>query len=495
MATPAGAPARLQMLGIAKSFGHTRALGGVDLEVAPGEVHALVGENGAGKSTLVKVLSGAHAPDAGRMLLDGQPYAPRDPQEARARGVGMIYQELAVAPHLTVAENIVLGVEPRRGPWMDREAARLLARRTLGDLGHGDIDVDATAASLSLGRLQIVEIARSLSLGCRVVVFDEPTSSLGQGDARRLFQLIGRLAERGIAVIYISHFLEEVRRLAARVTVLRDGRSVGTHAVADIADGRIVADMVGRDVRELYPRSARRPGDILLRSRVAGRGDLDVRRGEVLGICGLVGSGRTELLRGIFGLDPGGRAEVGGQAVPPGPRAAWASGMGFVSENRKEEGLALALGVGDNICLPSLRSLGRAGLVSPAERSRRTLRWIDELGIRCEGPDQPIGRLSGGNQQKAALARLLEADSDILLLDEPTRGIDIAAKASLYQAIDRLVADPARPRAVVMVSSHLPELLGTCDRIAVMGRRGLGPARPVAETTAEALMAEATAHS
>ncbi len=495
MATPAGAPARLQMLGITKAFGRTRALGGVDLEVMPGEIHALVGENGAGKSTLMKVLSGAHAPDGGRMLLDGRPYAPRDPQEARARGVGMIYQELAIAPHLTVAENLVLGAEPRRGPWMDRAAARDLARRTLDSLGHGDIDVDAPAAGLSPSRLQIVEIGRSLALGCRVIVFDEPTSSLAQGDVGRLFQLVGRLADRGIAVVYISHFLEEVRRLASRLTILRDGRSVGTHAVAAIADERIVAAMVGRDVRELYPRSPRRPGEVVLRGGVPGRGDLEVRRGEVLGICGLVGSGRTELLRGIFGLDPGGRTEVGGRTVPPGPRAAWASGMGFVSENRKEEGLALALGIGDNVCLPSLRKLGRAGLVSPAERSRRTLRWIDDLGIRCEGPDQPVGRLSGGNQQKAALARLLEAEADILLLDEPTRGIDIAAKARIYATVDRLVTDPARPRAVVMVSSHLPELLGTCDRIAVMGRRGLGPARPVAETSPEALMAEATAAS
>lgn len=493
MATAAGAPARLVMMGIAKAFGNNRALGGVDLEVLPGEVHALVGENGAGKSTLMKVLSGAHAPDAGRMLLDGSPYAPRDPQEARARGVGMIYQELAVAPHLTVAENLVLGAEPRRGPWADRAAARELARRTLAELGHGDIDVDAPAGSLSISRLQIVEIGRSLALGCRVIVFDEPTSSLAQEDVRRLFDLIGRLAARGLSVVYISHFLEEVRRLASRLTILRDGRSVGTHAVGAITDAGIVAAMVGRDVRELYPRSPRRPGDVILRGEVAGRGALEVRRGEVLGICGLVGSGRTELLRGLFGLDPGGHAEVGGATVAPGPRAAWAAGMGFVSENRKEEGLALALGIGDNLCLPSLRSLGPGGLVSPAERSRRTMRWIKELGIRCEGPDQPIGRLSGGNQQKAALARLLEAGSDILLLDEPTRGIDIAAKARIYEAVDRLVTDPDRPRAVVMVSSYLPELLGTCDRIAVMGRRGLGPAHPVAETSPEALMAEATA--
>lgn len=484
---------RLEMRGIAKAFGRNRALDGVDLTVAPGEVHALVGENGAGKSTLMKVLSGAHAPDAGAMRLDGAAYAPRDPQEARRSGVGMIYQELAVAPHLSVAENLVLGAEPRRGPLADRAAARRLARETLAGLGHGDIDVDAPAGSLSISRLQIVEIGRSLALGCKVIVFDEPTSSLAQEDVRRLFELIDGLAARGISVIYISHFLEEVRRLASRLTVLRDGRSVATHRVAEVDDARIVAEMVGRDVAELYPRSPRTPGEVALRARVPGRGSLEVRRGEVLGICGLVGSGRTELLRGIFGLDPGGARSVAGSAVASSPRASWAAGMGMVSENRKEEGLALALGIGDNICLPNLKALGRVGLVSPAERTRRADRWIAELGIRCQGADQPIGRLSGGNQQKAALARLLEADCDVLLLDEPTRGIDIAAKARIYQAIDRLVTDPVRPRAVVMVSSYLPELLGTCDRIAVMGRNGLGEPHSVAGTSAERLMAEATA--
>jgi len=484
---------RLVMRGITKAFGRNQALGGVDLTVMPGEVHALVGENGAGKSTLMKVLSGAHAPDGGTMELDGATYAPRDPQEARARGVGMIYQELSIAPHLTVAENLVLGAEPRRAGLVDREAARRLARETLDGLGHGDIDVDAPAGSLSISRLQIVEIGRSLALGCKVIVFDEPTSSLAQEDVRRLFDLIDRLAARGIAILYISHFLEEVRRLASRLTILRDGRSVGCFRTPEVDDARIVAEMVGRDVRELYPRSARRAGEVLLEGSAPGLGELSVRRGEVLGICGLVGSGRTELLRAIFGLDPHGRVRIAGRELTPSPRAAWQAGMGMVSENRKEEGLALALGIGDNISLASLGHLGRAGLVSPAERSRRARGWINSLGIRCEGPDQPIGRLSGGNQQKAALARLLEADCDVLLLDEPTRGIDIAAKARIYEAIDRLVTDPQRPRAVVMVSSYLPELLGTCDRIAVMGRGGLGTPHPAATVTAEALMAEATA--
>ena len=493
MGATAQATPRLVMRGITKAFGRNQALGGVDLTVMPGEVHALVGENGAGKSTLMKVLSGAHAPDAGAMELDGEAYAPRDPQEARARGVGMIYQELSIAPHLSVAENLVLGAEPRRGGLVDREAARRLARETLAGLGHGDIDVDAPAGSLSISRLQIVEIGRSLALGCKVIVFDEPTSSLAQEDVRRLFDLIDRLAARGIAILYISHFLEEVRRLASRLTILRDGRSVAGFRTAEVDDARIVSEMVGRDVRELYPRSPRRPGEVLLEGSAPGLGRISVRRGEVLGICGLVGSGRTELLRAVFGLDAGGATRIAGKPVDPSPRASWLAGMGLVSENRKEEGLALALGIGENISLASLGHLGKAGFISPAERSRRARGWIESLGIRCEGPDQPIGRLSGGNQQKAALARLLEADCDILLLDEPTRGIDIAAKARIYEVIDRLVTDADRPRAVVMVSSYLPELLGTCDRIAVMGRAGLGLPRPVTEVSAEALMAEATA--
>ena len=495
MAAPEPSSPRLEMQGIAKAFGQNQALDGVDLRVMPGEVHALVGENGAGKSTLMKVLSGAHAPDAGTMRLDGQTFSPSDPQEARARGVGMIYQELSIAPHLSVAENMMLGSEPRRGPWFDRQTARKVARETLAGLGHADMDVDAPAKCLSISQLQIVEIGRSLARGCKLIVFDEPTSSLAQEDVRRLFDLIERLSARGISIIYISHFLEEVRRLASRLTILRDGRSVGTYDTAKITDAQVVAEMVGRDVSQLYPRSPRSPGETLLHSKVEGRGELEARRGEVLGICGLVGSGRTELLRGIFGLDPGGHTLVAGKLNPQDPPSSWAAGMGFVSENRKEEGLALGLGIGDNIGLPSLGRLGRGGLVSPARLARHACRWISELGIRCEGPEQPIGRLSGGNQQKVALARLLEAECDILLLDEPTRGIDIAAKARIYEVIDRLVTDPTRPRAIVMVSSYLPELLGTCDRIAVMGPRGLGPARPVAEITPESLMAEATSLS
>lgn len=492
MEPTAGQPApRLEMRGIAKSFGTNRALDGVDLTVAAGEVLALIGENGAGKSTLMKILSGAHAPDLGSMWLDGQPYAPRDPHQARRQGVGMIYQELSIAPHLTVTENLVLGVEPQKGGRFDRKAARQLTQETLARLGHDTIDGDALASSLSISQLQIVEIGRSLALGCKVIVFDEPTSSLAQEDVRRLFALIDRLAAQGIAIIYISHFLEEVRRLSSRLTILRDGRSVATHVTQAVSDSEIVASMVGRDVAELYPRSTRVPGEVLLQAQVEGHGQIEVRRGEVLGICGLVGSGRTEFLRGIFGLEPGQRT-VRGQVIQSSPRASWQAGMGMVSENRKTEGLALDLSIGDNLCLPSLNQLGPAYLVRPSLRQQRSQQWITDLDIRCQGPEQSIAGLSGGNQQKVALARLLEAKCDVLLLDEPTRGIDIAAKARIYQAIDRLATHPTRPCAIVMVSSYLPELLGTCDRIAVMGRQGLGPARPVAELTADGLMAEAT---
>lgn len=494
MNTPPAGAVRLEMRGIRKSFGAQAALDGVSLSVGPGEVHALVGENGAGKSTLMKVLSGAHHPDAGEMLLDGQPYAPAHPEEARRRGVGMIYQELSIAPHLSVAENISLGLEPRRGWLVDRRAQRAQARATLAELGHGDIDVNAPAGGLSISQQQIVEIARSLAMGCRVIVFDEPTSSLAQADVRRLFTLIDGLARRGLSVIYISHFLEEVRRLSSRLTVLRDGRSIATHATAEVTDAQVVSEMVGRTVSELYPRSPRSPGEIVLRAKIPGRGSLTLRRGEVVGLCGLVGAGRTEFLRALFGLDPaaGARVEVRGSPLNPDPRRSWSERLGFVSENRKEEGLALGLGIGDNVCLPSLGTLGRVGFFSPARRRAHTNRWITELGIRCRDADQPIGELSGGNQQKAALARLLESDCDVLLLDEPTRGIDIAAKARIYETIDRLSTDPARPRAVVMVSSYLPELLGVCDRVAVVRRGHLGEPHPLAELTSEKLMEEAT---
>jgi ribose transport system ATP-binding protein len=505
-------PDRLRMRGVRKRFGATVALAGVDLDVRRGEVHALVGENGAGKSTLMKVLSGALAPDEGEMWLDGEPFRPRDPAEGRRRGVAMIYQELSLAPHLTVMENVLLGVEPTRGPLVRWGEMRRRAEEALRQVGRGDLAPDVRVARLSPAEQQLVEIARSVAVGCRVLVLDEPTSSLARRDIDRLFDLVRKLRARGIAVVYISHVLEEVLRIADRYTVLRDGVPVGSGSTEGAVVGDIVAAMVGREVSELYPRSRRSPGETVLRiERLAGvrlpvEASLEVRRGEVVGIAGLVGAGRTEFLRAVFGLDPVRRGEVrvvaargaGGKAGSGAahPWRRWSQGVGFVSENRKEEGLAVGLSVADNLTMARLRGLGPFGLVPPQGQDRASRPWIERLGIRCRSPRQAVRDLSGGNQQKVAIARLLHADVDVLLLDEPTRGIDVGSKAQIYELIDALACgDPAggrRPRAVVMVSSYLPELLGVCDRIAVMRRGRLGPARPVAETDEHRIMMEAT---
>jgi ribose transport system ATP-binding protein len=491
------------MRGICKRFAATVALMDVDFEVGPGEVHALVGENGAGKSTLMKILSGALPPDSGSMTLDGKPFAPRNPIEGRRRGVGMIYQELSIAPHLTVQENILLGVEPVR-PFgvLDGKTAENRAREALTTLGHADMPVNAIAGDLSVNEQQVVEIARSLAMGCNVLVFDEPTSSLGQQDIARLFELIHRLRTEGIAIVYISHFLDEIDKVADRVTVLRDGSTVGTETIGDITTEEIIHGMVGRDVEDLYPRSKRTQGEPVLEVRdLAGMRkpasvSLTLHRGEVLGICGLVGAGRTEFLRTLFGLDRirSGEITMFRFTGPATPLVRWDQGTGFLSEDRKREGLALNMSVADNLTLSRLRGFGPGPVVLPRHQHEAVNRWIDRFQIRCEHPSQPMHSLSGGNQQKAALARLLQHDVDIMLLDEPTRGVDVAAKAVIYELIDEMACGgkgwPAK--AVLLVSSYLPELLGVCDRIAVMYRGTLLPPIPREEVDEELLMSAAT---
>ena len=495
---------RLKMCGVHKRFGATVALSGVDLTVAPGQVLALVGENGAGKSTLMKVLSGAHFPDEGRMWLDGRVFEPRNPLDARRAGVAMIYQELSLAPHLSVAENILLGVEPGRGPIMGWREARRIAADAMRQLGRPDIPVDVPISRLSIAARQLVEVGRAVAVGCRVLILDEPTSSLTQQDIRLLFDLIRRLRAQGISIVYISHFLEEVKEIADIFTVLRDGQSVGSGRTANVPIHEIVAMMVGRNVEELYPRSSRTPGEEVLRSDELAAdpkpvsASLALRRGEVLGIAGLVGAGRTELLRALFGLTAvrRGRIKVGAYVGPASPARRWAQGVGIVSEDRKREGLALGLGIADNLTLSRLADMGPLGLVLPSRQDAAADRWIARLGIKCRAPRQAVGALSGGNQQKVALGRLLHHEVDVLLLDEPTRGIDVGSKAQIYRLIDELATgDPAsgrKPRAILMVSSYLPELLGVCDRIAVMCRGKLGPARPVSQTNEHQIMLEAT---
>ncbi len=489
---------RLTLRGVKKAFGATVALADVSFNAAPGEVHALVGENGAGKSTLMKVLAGVVQPDAGIMHLDGAPFQPVDPLDAQRRGIAMVYQELSLAPHLTVEDNILLGHEPVRRGFIDRAAIRRQVRALLADVGR-DLPPNARVGDLSPAAQQLVEILRALARSeCRVLILDEPTSSLAHDDVARLFTIIERLKSRGVTVIYISHVLEEVQRIADRFTVLRDGHAVATGAVSDVTPADLIRHMAGREVGELFPRTARTPGDVVLEIRdLAGSpaprsASLALRRGEVVGIGGLIGSGRTEFLRAIFGLDPIVRGEIRVAAFSGFATAAVRTrqGVGFLSEDRKREGLAVNLSIADNITLSRLDGLGPRGLVLPSRQRAACASPIRQLQIRCRDAGQLTHELSGGNQQKIALARLLHQQADILLIDEPTRGIDVAAKREIYQAIDDLAQ---AGKAILIVSSYLPELLGICDRVAVMARGVLGPARPARELDAAAVLKEATA--
>ena len=483
----------LRVEGIAKRYGATVALDGVSLEVQAGEVHALIGENGAGKSTLMAVLAGAERADSGEMQLDGARYAPSTTHDARRRGVALIHQELSLCPHLTVEENVLLGGELSRRGVIDRRRTRERALALLEELPHPEIRPDRRVSALSLPARQIVEICRALAADARVVLMDEPTSALQGADVERLFALVRRLASRGIAVVYISHFLEEVRQIADRYTVLRDGRSVDAGSIAATTNEQLITNMVGRAPTGLYP-ARRRPGapEVVLSVNALSspprlrRASFELRRGEVFGIAGLLGSGRTELVRALFGLDrpDGGTITHNGQtsdASSVRARRRVREGFGYLSEDRKGEGLALPMSITDNLCasrpLLAIPSLGVLDVGAQAARARQ---WMRDLRIRAGAPSQPVRALSGGNQQKVAIGRLLHQGADILFLDEPTRGIDVAAKADVYEIIARRAEAGC---AVLMVSSYLPELFGLCDRLAVMHRGQLGQARPIAEWT------------
>jgi len=489
----------LTMSGVQKRFGGVVALGGVDLEVRRGEVHALLGENGAGKSTLMKVLSGAHSPDAGSCTLDGEEYAPSGPQDALERGVAMIYQELNLAPELTVAQNMLLGREPRGAlGWIQADEVQVRVTRALEALGAEEFQPDTLVRDLGPGQRQLVEIARALVEDAQLIVLDEPTSSLSQGDTRRLFEVVKRLTGEGVAVIYISHFLEEVQEIGDRFTVLRDGETVGAGVVSETSLDELVALMAGRSLDEFFPEVPHEPGEVILElDDLAGEplpkeASLSLRRGEVLGIAGLVGAGRTELLRALFALEPVRSGEVklnGAVSAARSPRERLDQGVGLLSEDRKGEGLALDLDLATNATLSHMAPFSPGGWIQSSERRAAVERWIERLGIRCTGPEQRAGDLSGGNQQKAALARLLHHDVDVLLLDEPTRGVDVGAKVEVYRVIGELAA---AGKAVLVVSSYLPELFGICDSLCVMHRGVLGPTRPIAEWTEEEVMKEAT---
>ncbi len=474
-----------------KRFGATTALDGAELEVAAGEIHALVGENGAGKSTLLAIVSGNLPADAGEMRLDGRPYRPRSPADARAAGVAIVHQELSLFPHLTVAENILLPIERRRWGVLDAPANRARARELLASLGHPEIDPDTRLDRLSIASRQVVEICRAVAANARMLLLDEPTSSLPRADVERLFATIRTLSGTGVAVVYISHALEEVREIASSVTVLRDGRSVITRPVAELSQTEMVASMAGRRLDRFFPTRERRSHEgvaLSVRGLSSPPGlqdaSFDLHRGEILGVAGLVGSGRSTLVRTLFGLN---RGRAGTPAHRP-PSGRIAEGFGYLSEDRRHEGLAVGMTIADNVTLSDLHRCARAGWIDDSIQASAARSLLDRVAAKAPKVRHPVRTLSGGNQQKVAFARLLHQRAQVLLLDEPTRGIDVASKADVYHAIAGLADEGC---AVLFVSSSLPELFGVCDRIAVMRRGHLLEARPVEEWTEHAVLEQA----
>jgi ribose transport system ATP-binding protein len=483
------------MRGIRKTFPGVIALDAVDFTLLAGEVHVLLGENGAGKSTLMKILSGAYRKDAGELVVDGVPASIASPRDAQALGIATIYQELSLVPQLTVAENILLGHEPSRAGWIDRRQVRDEAIRSLHDAGV-DIDPDRRVDQLGIAEQQMVEVAKALFRRARIIVMDEPTSALTAREIDRLFAVIRRVTAAGVAVVYISHRMRELTEIGHRVTVLRDGRHVGTFALGEISPSDLVRLMANRDVRDHFPRRRAASGDELLRlDRLSGASGVDdvslvVRRGEIVGLAGLMGAGRTELARIIAGADApsAGRVLVGGRELPPGsPRRAIRAGIGFLPEDRTRHGLVMTLSVCENIGLPNLARWSRAGVVSRRAERAEADRWVGELRIKTPTTGERVIRLSGGTQQKVVLARALAAEAKVFVMDEPTRGVDVGAKVEIYELMNRLTDAGA---GILMISSELPEVLGMSDRIYVM-RRG----RIEAEFDAQAATEERVLHA
>jgi ribose transport system ATP-binding protein len=485
------------MQDITKRFGPTLALNGVCLSVDVGQVLALIGENGAGKSTLLKVLSGAHPADGGNISLLGKPYLPSgDPHQARVAGIAMIYQELNLAPDLSVEDNLLLGQTCVPGGLLLRGRQRGMVQQALATVGLDRLSPQANVGRLSVATQQLIEIARALVVKAKIILFDEPTSSLPRADVVRLFEIIRQLRSKGMGIIYISHFLEEIRLIADRYCVLRDGRHVGHGQVADISDPQIISLMVGRDVRELYPAVPHQPGPVVLStSKLSGQKypreiELQLRQGEIFGLAGLVGAGRTELVRLLMALDYQrvGQVQVAGRTVARTIGSRMKAGLGFLSEDRKREGLAQGLSITENITLSNLRTYSKFGFLRLRKREHVAGQLMKKLEVKANRSSQLVSELSGGNQQKVALARILHQQSQILLLDEPTKGIDVGTKSEIYRLMGQLAA---AGKTIVFVSSYLPELLAVCDRIGVMARGRLVEVREAKQWTDEQIMLSA----
>ena len=484
----------LEFNGITKRFPGVLALDGVSFGVEQGTCHALIGENGAGKSTLGKILAGVQTADGGEIRMDGRLVAPANPLAARELGIAMVHQELAFCPNLSVAENLCLGDLPRHAGFVDRTALRTRARAMLATIGS-TIDPDAIIGTLSTGQEQLVQIAAAVGTGAKVLVMDEPSSSLSASETNELFRLVRELKARGITLIYVSHRLEELFALCDNITVLRDGRHVVTERVAETTPHRVVTQMIGRELLIQTPAHLQRT---LGPCRLAVHGlssegkfrdiNLEVRAGEIVGVAGIVGAGRSEVVQAIFGLDPDatGRVTVAGQ--PLALRSiddALASGLGLLPEDRKRQGLVLGLNCRENTALAMLPSLSRLGWVRREEERTLTQRFVNRLRVKTPSLETLTAGLSGGNQQKIALAKWLARSCDVLLIDEPTRGVDVGAKAEIYQLLDELACEG---KALLVVSSELPELIGLCRRILVMREGCLAGEVPRAEFSEAALM-------
>ncbi|MFI0541794.1 sugar ABC transporter ATP-binding protein [Streptomyces sp. WSLK1-3] len=483
----------LRIEGIRKSFPGVVALDGVDFDLRRGEVHVLLGENGAGKSTLIKMLSGAYHPDGGRVLVDGEEVHIRGAQDAERLGIATIYQEFNLVPDLTVAENIFLGRQPRRLGMIDRKRMEADAEVLLQRVGV-TVSPRARVRELGIARLQMVEIAKALSLDARVLIMDEPTAVLTSGEVDKLFAIVRRLREGGVGIVFITHHLEEIAALGDRVTVLRDGKSVGQVPAATPED-ELVRLMVGRSIEQQYPRERGDTGAALLKVEGLTRDGVfhdigfEVHAGEVVGIAGLVGAGRTEVVRAVFGADPydKGTVKVSGSALRGHDVvAAMAAGIGLIPEDRKGQGLVLDQSVEENLGLVTMRTATRAGLVDLKGQREAAARIAEQLGVRMAGLHQHVRTLSGGNQQKVVIGKWLLADTKVLILDEPTRGIDVGAKVEIYQLINELTAAGA---AVLMISSDLPEVLGMSDRVLVMAQGRIAGELDAGEATQDSVMA------
>ncbi|OVE80261.1 D-xylose ABC transporter ATP-binding protein [bacterium I07] len=466
----------IDMHEIVKTFPGVIALDHVNFQVEKGEVHVLLGENGAGKSTLVKILSGAYPKTKGRVIIDGKEVNIANPRHAQNLGIAIIYQELNLVPHLNAAENIFLGREPQLIPGIiDRNRMSRMAQEQLDALGV-HIQVNTPVKELGVAQQQMVEVAKALSMNARIVIMDEPTSALTDREIEELFRTIRQLRSQGVSIIYISHRLEELFNIGDRVTVLRDGKCVGTLAIEDTDQSSLIRMMVNRELTEQYPRQPSSPGDEVLRIEKLSRSDVlksisfSLKRGEILGIAGLLGSGRTELVRAVFGADRRDSGEViikGRKAKKLKPRTSIRSGIGYLTEDRKSQGLILGLSVKANICLASTDRFSRWGYVQGKQEALEAAKYVKELRIKTPGLHQKVMHLSGGNQQKVVMSKWLCSNSDILIFDEPTRGIDVGSKVEIYEWMNRLTASGV---GIIMISSDLPEILGMSDRILVMHR-------------------------